>query len=111
MREQSTEMPRWLKQILVAASALWALPGFPIALAYACVTLMLVIEGDVDEVGYAIALLTLVILTLGVSHLTLFYTHDLRQSLAVGYFPFVAGDLLKILAATSIYRSYKALRS
>ncbi len=53
---------------------------------------------------------SLTILGLGILHLTVFYTHDLMQSLNVGYYPFVAGDLLKILAATSIYSSYKALR-
>lgn len=53
---------------------------------------------------------SLIILSLGVLHLTLFYTHDLLQSLRVGYLPFVPGDLLKILAAVSIYRSYRALR-
>ena len=51
-----------------------------------------------------------VILALGVLHLTVFYTHSLTQSLQVGYLPFVPGDILKILAATSIYRSYRALR-
>lgn len=53
---------------------------------------------------------SLVILALGVLHLTVFYTHDLMQSLKVGYLPFIPGDLLKILAATSIYRSYRGLR-
>ncbi|MFQ5511885.1 MAG: biotin transporter BioY [Candidatus Krumholzibacteriia bacterium] len=53
---------------------------------------------------------SLTILSLGVAHLTVFYTHDLSRSLSVGYVPFVAGDLLKIVAASSIYRSYNALR-
>ena len=51
-----------------------------------------------------------VILGLGVIHLTIFHTRDLAQAVAVGYVPFVPGDILKILAATSIYRSYTALR-
>jgi biotin transport system substrate-specific component len=52
---------------------------------------------------------SLIVLGLGVTHLTLFYTHDLMQSLKVGYFPFIVGDVLKITAAVSIYRSYGAL--
>jgi biotin transport system substrate-specific component len=54
---------------------------------------------------------SLVILGLGVTHLTLFYTHDFLQSLKVGYFPFIVGDVLKIGAAVSIYRSYRAIAS
>lgn len=53
---------------------------------------------------------SLTILGLGVAHLTLFYTHDLRNALSVGYVPFIVGDILKILAATSIYRSYRVFR-
>ena len=53
---------------------------------------------------------SLTILGLGVAHLTLFYTHDLWGALGVGYAPFVVGDILKILAAASIYRSYKVFR-
>lgn len=51
----------------------------------------------------------LVILTLGVAHLTLFYTHDLAQSLAVGVVPFLPGGAMKIAAAVSIHRSSQAL--
>lgn len=50
-----------------------------------------------------------IILGLGILHLTLFYTHDLAGSLAVGYVPFIIGDFLKIGAAVSIYRSYDAI--
>ncbi len=53
---------------------------------------------------------SLSILSLGVLHLTVFYTGDFFEALKVGYFPFVLGDALKILAAVSIFRSYKALR-
>ena len=53
---------------------------------------------------------SLIVLSLGVLHLTLFYTRDVLESLTVGYFPFIPGDLLKILAAASIYRSYRGLR-
>lgn len=52
---------------------------------------------------------TLVILSMGIIHLTLFYTHNISRALLVGFFPFIPGDLLKILAATSIYRSYIGL--
>jgi biotin transporter BioY len=44
-----------------------------------------------------------------VAHLTLFYTHDLGQSLAVGVLPFLPGAVFKIAAAVSIHRSSQAL--
>lgn len=53
---------------------------------------------------------TLLILTVGTIHLTLFYTHSVTTSLTVGVAPFVIGDIMKIAAATSIYRSYSALK-
>ncbi len=49
------------------------------------------------------------ILALGVLYLTVFYTHDLGRSLAVGVVPFLPGDAFKIAAATSIHRSSQAL--
>jgi len=52
---------------------------------------------------------TLVILALGVAHLTCFYTHNLGQSLAVGVLPFLPGAAMKIAAAVSIHRSSQAL--
>jgi biotin transport system substrate-specific component len=51
----------------------------------------------------------LLILILGVAHLTLFYTHDLGRSLALGVLPFLPGDAFKIIAAVSIHRSSQAL--
>ena len=51
----------------------------------------------------------LLILLLGVAHLTLFYTHDLSKSLMVGVVPFLPGDAFKIAAAISIHRSSQAL--
>jgi biotin transport system substrate-specific component len=51
----------------------------------------------------------ILILVLGVAHLTLFYTHDLGRSLAVGVLPFLPGDAFKIAAATSIHRSSQAI--
>ncbi|HEU4929248.1 MAG TPA: biotin transporter BioY, partial [Candidatus Krumholzibacteria bacterium] len=51
----------------------------------------------------------LVILTLGVAHLTLFYTHDLGRAITVGVLPFLPGAAFKIVAAVSIYRSSSAL--
>jgi biotin transport system substrate-specific component len=53
---------------------------------------------------------SLIILSLGVLHLTLFYTRDLGDALRVGLLPFLPGDVLKALAAVSIYRSYRGLR-
>lgn len=52
-----------------------------------------------------------IILTLGITHLTVFHTHDLSQSFQAGYLPFIPGDFLKVGAAVSIYRSYEALAS
>lgn len=62
-------------------------------------------------VWQALAFVTgkVLILTLGVIHLTLFYTHDLAQSIAVGVLPFLPGAAFKIVAALSIYRSSSAL--
>ena len=51
----------------------------------------------------------LLILVLGVAHLTLFYTHDLSKALMVGAVPFLVGDVFKIVAAVSIHRSSQAL--
>lgn len=51
----------------------------------------------------------IVILALGVMHLTLFYTHDLGQAMTVGVLPFLPGAAFKIIAALSIYRSSTAL--
>jgi len=51
----------------------------------------------------------LVILTLGVTHLTLFYTHNLATALTVGVVPFLPGAVFKIAAAASIHRSSQAL--
>ena len=65
-----------------------------------------------DRIGWQILSFSvgeLVILTLGVAHLTLFYTHDLGQSLAVGVVPFLPGAVFKIAAAGSIHRSSQAL--
>ena len=52
---------------------------------------------------------TAVIFILGVTHLTLFYTHDIGQALAVGLVPFLPGAVFKIVAAVSIHRSSQAL--
>lgn len=53
---------------------------------------------------------TAVIFLFGVTHLALFYTHDVVAALRVGLLPFVPGALFKIAAAVSIHRSYTALR-
>jgi biotin transport system substrate-specific component len=52
---------------------------------------------------------TLVIFVLGVSHLALFYTHDIGMAVRLGFLPFVPGAVLKIIAAVSIHRSFTAL--
>jgi biotin transport system substrate-specific component len=59
----------------------------------------------------AFTLATLLILALGVAHLTLFYTHNIGQALTVGALPFLPGAVFKIVAAVSIYRSTQALIS
>lgn len=58
---------------------------------------------------FSFAVGKVVILAMGVTHLTLFYTHDLAQSLAVGVVPFLPGAVFKIAAAVSIHRSSQAL--
>lgn len=68
--------------------------------------------GRSDALGaQALAFTTgkLVILTLGVAHLTLFHTHDLGAAVAVGLLPFIPGGIFKIVAALSIHRSSTAL--
>jgi biotin transport system substrate-specific component len=65
-----------------------------------------------DRIGwqlFSFAVGKVVILAVGVTHLTLFYTHDLGQSLAVGVVPFLPGAAIKIVAALSIHRSSQAL--
>jgi biotin transport system substrate-specific component len=51
----------------------------------------------------------LAILTLGVLHLAVFYTGDLAAAVRVGLLPFVPGDIIKVLAAASIYCGYRRL--
>jgi biotin transport system substrate-specific component len=51
----------------------------------------------------------LLILTLGVLHLALFFGYDLASALAVGALPFIPGAVFKIIAAVSIHRSATAL--
>ena len=51
----------------------------------------------------------MLILAMGVTHLALFYTHDLGHALTVGVLPFLPGDGFKIVAAVSIHRSSQAL--
>lgn len=65
-----------------------------------------------NTIGWQVASFTagqILILVLGVAHLTLFYTHDLSRALAVGVLPFLPGDAFKIVAAVSIHRSSQAL--
>lgn len=54
---------------------------------------------------------TAVVLTIGVLHLSLFYTHDLGSAIKLGLIPFLIGDTLKVFAAASIYRSFAALNA
>lgn len=58
---------------------------------------------------FSFAVGNVLILTLGVLHLTLFYTHDVLQALTVGALPFLPGAVFKIAAALSIHRSSTAL--
>jgi biotin transport system substrate-specific component len=52
---------------------------------------------------------TALIFAMGVAHLAVFWTHDVAQALRVGLLPFIPGAVFKIVAATSISRSYSAL--
>ncbi len=58
---------------------------------------------------FSFAVGNVLILTLGVLHLTLFYTHDVLQALTVGALPFLPGAVFKIAATLSIHRSSTAL--
>ncbi len=54
-------------------------------------------------------LATAIIFALGVSHLALFYGAGFSVAFQAGFLPFIPGAIFKIVAATSIYRSYRAL--
>jgi biotin transport system substrate-specific component len=51
-----------------------------------------------------------IILLLGTLHLAIVYTADPWTAVKLGLLPFLPGDVLKIFAAASIYRSYTHLR-
>jgi biotin transport system substrate-specific component len=53
---------------------------------------------------------TLIILFCGITYLTAAFTHNVETSLRFGLLPFIPGDILKIFAAASIYKSYTAIR-
>lgn len=52
-----------------------------------------------------------IVLSIGVLHLSVFYTRDFALSLKLGLVPFLIGDALKVFAAASIYRSFTALKA
>lgn len=52
---------------------------------------------------------TVAIFVCGVIHLALIYTRDVLTAFQVGVIPFLPGAVFKVVAATSIYRSYRAL--
>jgi biotin transport system substrate-specific component len=52
---------------------------------------------------------TAVIFACGVTHLAVIYTRDVSEAIRVGMLPFLPGAALKIVAATSISRSYWSL--
>jgi biotin transport system substrate-specific component len=52
---------------------------------------------------------TVIIFAFGVTHLAAWYTGDASEALRVGLLPFLPGAVFKILAATSIARTYWAL--
>jgi len=56
------------------------------------------------------ALGTAVIFAMGVTHLAVFYTHNLGTAIQLGLVPFLPGAVFKLVAAVSIYRSWTALR-
>jgi biotin transport system substrate-specific component len=58
---------------------------------------------------FVFSLGTLIILLCGIAYLTVAFTHNIGTSLRVGLLPFIPGDLLKIVAAASIYRSHIAI--
>ncbi len=65
-----------------------------------------------DSTGWTIlffAIGSIIILSCGCIHLSLFYTSTIGDTLRVGFLPFLPGELLKIAAASSIYKSYVAI--
>lgn len=46
-----------------------------------------------------------VIYIIGVLHLTLLYTHSITNSLMIGIYPFIIGDVLKALVVVGIWKS------
>jgi biotin transport system substrate-specific component len=52
---------------------------------------------------------TAVIFLFGVTHLAAWYTRDVTEAIRLGLLPFLPGAAFKIVAATSISRSYWAL--
>lgn len=86
--------------------------GYLLSFLVAPVVVSVVIRRNPGLVGQAAAftLGTMVIFALGISHLALFYTHDVAAAVQVGLVPFIPGAFLKIAAAISIYGVYGAWR-
>lgn len=53
---------------------------------------------------------TTIIFAAGLIHLAIFYTSGMSEAIRVGLLPFIPGAVFKIVAATSITRSYTALK-
>ncbi len=58
---------------------------------------------------FVFSVATALIFAFGLAYLALFYTHSLSAAVTVGLVPFLPGAVFKIAAATSIYRSFRAL--
>jgi biotin transport system substrate-specific component len=59
---------------------------------------------------FVFSLGTAIIFAFGLLHLTIFYTSGVAEAVRVGLLPFIPGAIFKIFAATSITRSYTALK-
>jgi biotin transport system substrate-specific component len=102
--------------LFAGGAAGWALLGGPtggylIAFVVAPFIVAALLRRSASLAGQIVAFSagTLVILAMGVAHLTLFYTHDFGHALTIGLLPFVPGAIVKIAAAVSIYGSSQAL--
>ena len=66
-----------------------------------------------QSVGWQILVFSLgttIIFAAGLIHLAVFYTSGISEAIRVGLLPFIPGAVFKIVAATSITRSYTALK-
>jgi biotin transport system substrate-specific component len=104
--------------VFAGSSAGWAIitgptGGYLLSFLIAPALVSLLLSRSRGLVNDALAFVagTVVIFLFGVTHLALFYTHDAAAAISLGLIPFIPGAVVKIAAAMSIHRSYRALSS